>query len=65
MTMATKQNHKNIVNDAITKEVVLAINNLKYGQIHITVHNSKIVQIDKTEKVRFDDIWMIEKGGGI
>lgn len=63
--MAAKQNPKNIVNDAITKEVIEAINNLKYGQIHITVHNSKIVQIDKTEKVRFDDIWMIEKGGGI
>jgi hypothetical protein len=63
--MDTKQNKKNIVNDAITKEVIETINNLKYGQIHITVHNSKIVQIDKIEKVRFDDIWHIEKGGGI
>jgi hypothetical protein len=63
--MDAKQNKKNIVNDAITKEVIEAINNLEYGQIHITVHNSKIVQIDKTEKVRFDDIWTIEKGGGI
>lgn len=63
--MGAKQNQKNIINDAISKEIIETINNLKYGQIHITVHNSKIVQIDKTEKVRFDDIWMIEKGGGI
>jgi len=63
--MSIRQNQKNIVNDAIIKEIIDALNNLKYGQIHITVHNSKIVQIDKTEKVRFDDIWLIEKGGGI
>lgn len=56
---------KNIVNDAIIKEIVEALNDLKYGQIQVTVHNSKIVQIDKTEKTRFDDIWFIEKGGGI
>jgi len=63
--MSLKQNQKNIVNDAIIKEVVEALNNLKYGHIQITVHNSKIVQIEKTEKTRFDDVWFIEKGGGI
>jgi hypothetical protein len=26
---------------------------LKYGQIQITVHDSRIVQIDKTERLRF------------
>lgn len=63
--MSLKQDQKNIVNDAIIKEIIEALNSLKYGHIHITVHNSKIVQIDKTEKSRFDDIWLIEKGGGI
>ncbi len=63
--MSSKQNQKNIVNDAIIKEIVEALNSLKYGYLYITVHNSKIVQIDKTEKTRFDDIWLVEKGGGI
>ncbi len=63
--MSSRQNEKSIVNDAIIKEIIEAVNNLKYGHIHITVHNSKIVQIDKTEKTRFDDIWLVEKGGGI
>lgn len=63
--MSLKQNQKNIVNDAIIKEIIEVLNSLKYGAIHITVHNSKIVQIDKTEKIRFDDVWLIEKGGGI
>lgn len=62
--MSLKQNQKNIINDAIVKEIIEAVNSLKYGYIQITVHNSKIVQIDKTEKTRFDDVWLVEKGGG-
>ncbi len=63
--MSLKQNQKNIVNDAIIKEIIEALNTLEYGHLHIAVHNSKVVQIDKTEKTRFDDIWLVEKGGGI
>ncbi|MDP2938674.1 MAG: YezD family protein [Candidatus Omnitrophota bacterium] len=63
--MSINQNQKNIVNDAIIKELIEAVNSLDYGYVHITIHNSKIVQIDKTEKTRFDDVWLIEKGGGI
>lgn len=63
--MSLKENQKNIVNDVIIKEIVAALNNLKYGYIQITVHNSRVVQIDKTEKTRFDDIYRIEDGGGI
>lgn len=63
--MSSKQNHKNIVNGAILKEIIETVNGLKYGHIQITVHDYKIVQIDKTEKARFDDVWLIEKGGGI
>lgn len=63
--MSLSQSQKNLVNDAIVKDIIETINNLKYGQIQITVHNSRIVQIEKTEKTRFDDIWFSEKGGGI
>lgn len=61
--MSLKQ--KNIVNDALIKEIIEALNSLKYGHIQIIVHNSRIIQIEKTEKTRFDDIWVMEKGGGI
>ena len=63
--MSLKQNDTSAVNEAIVKEIIRAVNSLKYGYVQITVHNSKIVQIDKTEKTRFDDIWLLEKGGGI
>ena len=63
--MGSKENQKNIVNDAIIKEIGGALHNLKYGHIQIIVHNSRIVQIERTEKARFDDVWDAEKGGGI
>jgi hypothetical protein len=63
--MSSRQNQKSIVTDAIIKEIIEALNNLKYGHVQITVHNSRIVQIDKTEKTRFDEIWLTENGGGI
>jgi len=33
-------------------QVLEAIKSIKYGYVQITVHNSEVVQIDKTEKIR-------------
>jgi hypothetical protein len=51
--MSFKQN-QNI--KEILKEIIESLNDLKYGEIKITVHNSRIVQIDKTEKTRLEDV---------
>jgi hypothetical protein len=53
------------VNDAIIRDVRNAITGLDYGTVTIKVHNSKIVQIEITQKKRFDDAGQFEKGGGI
>ena len=63
--MAKEIKTKNIVNDAIIKNIADAVVGLKFGTIAIKVHNSKIIQIDVTEKKRFDDVWLIGEGGGI
>ncbi|MBF0571850.1 MAG: YezD family protein [Candidatus Omnitrophica bacterium] len=63
--MSKKQNQKNIVNDAIIKDIAEAVGSLEYGIVTIKVHETKIIQIDITEKKRFDDVWRIEGGGGI
>ena len=63
--MGTKQNSRNIVNDAIIKDIATAIGSLEYGTVTIKVHETKIIQIDITEKKRFDDVWRVEGGGGI
>jgi hypothetical protein len=63
--MNKEQNSKNIVNDAIIKDIAAAIGSLEYGTVTIKVHETKIIQIDVTEKKRFDDVWRLEGGGGI
>ncbi len=63
--METDKQNKSIINDAIIKELNNSVRGLKYGTINITVHNSKIVQVEVSEKKRFDDVWTIEEGGGI
>lgn len=34
------------------REILRAVRSMKYGQVTIIVQDSKVVQIDKTEKVR-------------
>ena len=63
--MGTKQNSRNIVNDAIIKDIAVAVGSLEYGTVTIKVHETRIIQIDVTEKKRFDDVWRVEGGGGI
>jgi hypothetical protein len=56
---------KNIVNDAILKEISDAIHRLAFGTVTIKINNSKIIQIEVAENRRFDDVWSVEGGGGI
>lgn len=44
-----KQTPENIWIDRILN----ALDNLEYGSVHIVVHDSKIMQIERTEKMRY------------
>jgi hypothetical protein len=37
----------------LLRQIAEAVNSLRYGTIQITVHNARVVQIDKVERVRF------------
>ena len=37
----------------IIDEIVRSIQQINYGEVMITIHNSKVVQIEKREKKRF------------
>ena len=52
-------------NDGIVRDIRSAIVGLDYGTVTIKVHNSKITQIEITQKKRYDDNGLVEKGGGI
>jgi len=56
---------KNIVNDAIIKEISDAVETLSYGTVTVKVHDKKITQVEVAKRKRFDDVWKVEEGGGI
>jgi hypothetical protein len=60
-----KHKRSAVVNDSILKEIAAVLASLKYGDIVIKVHDSKVIQIEKTEKVRYENFYNVEPGGGI
>ena len=42
------------VTDKIIQELVHAIEQLRYGSVEITVHDGRVTQIERREKVRFN-----------
>lgn len=38
--------------DEIVEQIVKAISSVRYGHVQIVIQDSRVVQIDKTEKVR-------------
>jgi hypothetical protein len=47
-----RENEKKILLD-----ILKALRSIRYGHVQITVHDSTVVQIDKTEKIRFGKSW--------
>lgn len=42
-------------NNGLVHELLSAINSLRFGSVEITVHEGRVTQIEKREKVRFTD----------
>jgi hypothetical protein len=64
--MGLKQDsNEQAANEAIIKDIRMAIVDLDYGTVTIKVHNAKISQIEITQKKRYGDNGLVEKGGGI
>ncbi|PIP20058.1 MAG: DUF2292 domain-containing protein [Candidatus Omnitrophica bacterium CG23_combo_of_CG06-09_8_20_14_all_40_11] len=41
------------INDMVLKEIIKSIQQINYGEVVVTIHDKKIVQIEKREKKRF------------
>ncbi len=63
--MSGKQTNKKVINEAIIKDISDSIHGVDYGAVTITLHDSRIVQIEVSKKSRFDAIWTVQEGGGI
>lgn len=51
MSIETSNKH----NSSLVKELLSAINSLRFGSVEITIHEGRVTQIEKREKVRFTD----------
>jgi hypothetical protein len=47
------EERKYAIDPVILNEIIAAVSKLKYGEVVITVYDSKVVQIEKKEKKRF------------
>lgn len=50
-------------NEAVAKDIARAVKGIKFGYIQVIIQDSRIVQIDKTEKVRLDKPSKGQEGG--
>ncbi|MDR1452652.1 MAG: YezD family protein [Candidatus Margulisbacteria bacterium] len=51
--------------DKVLKKIAQTLSELHYGTIQITVHNSRVTQIDKLERVRVLREDYVDAGGAI
>lgn len=62
--MEEEVTHNKKTDEAIVTQILKALKDIQYGYVQITVHDSKVVQIDKTEKVRLDGQRSLRPEGG-
>ena len=65
--MSTKESNnseKIILNEKALARISAALRGIRFGSVTITIHDARIVQIERIEKSRFDDL-AVEHGGGI
>lgn len=41
-------------NQDIAHKILLAIKGIRFGSVEVVIHDSKVVQIERKEKIRFD-----------
>lgn len=54
--MDKKISHIGREDEELMLQILKALRSIRYGYVQIIVQDSKIVQIDKTEKIRFDRV---------
>jgi len=45
--------NQNLPND-VQQHIIEAIASIKYGAVEILIHDSRVVQVERSEKMRFD-----------
>ena len=65
MTDKQDKSRGEVINDKLIRRIANSLKDIKYGQVLITIHNNKVVQIDRTEKNRCELVILETEGSGI
>lgn len=53
MSISAKTNLSYVLTPEVLQELTHAVESLRFGSVEITVHDGKVTQIERREKVRF------------
>ena len=51
---ARKHNNEQLTTE-IADQIALALREIRFGSVEILIHDGKVVQIERREKIRFDN----------
>jgi hypothetical protein len=54
MTMEKREMSKTNPDFDLSLQIVLAVKDIRFGSVEITIHDGNVVQIERKEKLRFD-----------
>ena len=54
MVSETKKHSKAQLSTEVADQIALVLQGIQFGSVEIFIHNSKVVQIERKEKLRFD-----------
>ncbi|MBI3323789.1 MAG: YezD family protein [Candidatus Omnitrophica bacterium] len=57
-------NKRVAVSSALLSQIAEAIGQIRFGTIQITIHDSRVVQIEKAERIRLEQATNLTTGGG-
>lgn len=52
--MAHQVNGTNLVDEEVLKEIAALLAQIQYGSLEISIHNGRVVQLERREKKRID-----------
>jgi hypothetical protein len=54
MALKLEKTHRDPQTTEIAKQIADILQEIKFGSIEIIIHDSKVVQVERKEKLRFD-----------
>lgn len=61
MISEPRKHSRSVLTTEIADQIALVLQGIRFGSIEIIIHEGKVVQIERKEKLRFDDKKHLDK----